>query len=211
MDEIAVNGQPRAGEIRILDDDREVLAFLLRAAGGLGRAVRGFDDPDQFLQVDGPPPACLLVDWQLRGRDGLEVIAQCQRQWPDAPVILITGHATIPVAVTAMRQGVVGVLEKPVLPAHLVREIQFALHQSQCRSAAEVERCRARRLIESLNEQELTVLKLVVGGTPNKNIAGQLRVAMRTAEKYRRSVFDKLGVDSAPEATRIWVLANQEP
>src|SRR5262245_2409658 len=211
MDEFAANGQPRAGEIRILDDDREVLAYLLRGVSGLGAAVPGYDDPDQFLHEAEPPPACLVVDWQLRGRDGLEVIAQCQRQWPAVPVILITGHATIPVAVTAMRQGVIGVLEKPVLPAHLVREIQFALQKSQSRSAAAVERGQARRQLESLTEHELTVLKMIVSGTPNKNIAGQLRVAMRTAEKYRRAVFDKLGVDSAAEATRIWVLANQEP
>jgi DNA-binding NarL/FixJ family response regulator len=64
--------------------------------------------------------------------------------------------------------------------------------------------------LAALNEQELTILKLLVSGMPNKNIASQLRVAMRTVEKYRRTLFDKLGVDSAAEATRVWVLANWE-
>ena len=198
-----------AGEIRVLDDEPDVLAYLLRVSRDLATSVRGFEDPDEFLTApaDGQP-ICLVVDWQLRGRDGLEVIARCQRQWPDAPVILISGHATVPVAVTAMRQGVCSVLEKPVRPADLVREIKAALSQSRSRSQACEQQRSARRLVESLNHPELTVLKLLAGGTPNKNIASQLKVAMRTVEKYRRSLFDKLGVDSAAEATQLWVLAN---
>jgi FixJ family two-component response regulator len=199
------------GEILILDDDPDVLAFLVRAAGDLGHAVRGFVDPDEFLQSPAlPPPACLVVDWQLRGRDGLEVIARSQRLWPAAPVIFISGHATVPVTVTAMRQGVTSVLEKPVRPADLVREIRLALEQSQTRSAAEAERLEARRKIETLNDSERSILKYVAKGTPNKNMSTQLHVATRTVEKYRRSLFDKLGVDSAAEATRLWVLANLE-
>jgi len=200
-----------AGEIRILDDEPDVLAYLLRVVRDQATSVRGFEDPDEFLSAPtDAQPACLVVDWQLRGRDGLEVIARCQQQWPDSPVILISGHATVPVAVTAMRQGVCGVLEKPVRPADLVREIQAALSQSRSRSQAHEQQRAARRFIAKLNPPELTVLKLLATGTPNKNIAGQLKVAMRTVEKYRRSMFDKLGVDSAAEATRIWVLANLE-
>lgn len=199
------------GEIRILDDDPEVLAYLLRVARELPGKVRGFQDPDEFLAMpSASPPVCLIVDWQLRGRDGLDVIAECRRQWPATPVILISGHATVPVAVTAMRQGVCGVLEKPVRPADLLREIRGALAQSRARRAADSERSAARRLIAGLSEHEITVLKLVVSGTPNKNIATKLQVAMRTVEKYRRTLFDKLGVDSAAEATRLWVLANVE-
>jgi FixJ family two-component response regulator len=201
---------PAVGEIRILDDDPEVLAYLLRVVREVSPAARGFEDPDAFLQtpVD-RPPICLIVDWQLRGRDGLEVIAQSRRLWPGVPVILISGHATVPVAVTAMRQGVTGVLEKPVRPGELLREIHAALSQSQARGAAEERRRQARERIASLNESEQAVLKLVVSGTPNKNMASQMRVAMRTIEKYRRSLFDKLGVDSAAEATQVWMLANQ--
>lgn len=212
MEESATARPPaERGEILILDDDPDVLAFLVRAAGDLGLPVRGFVDPDAFLQTAAlPPPACLVVDWQLRGRDGLEVIARSQRLWPAAPVIFISGHATVPVTVTAMRQGVTSVLEKPVRPADLVREIRLALDQSQTRSAAEAERLEARRKIEALNDSELSILKLVAKGTPNKNMSTQLRVATRTIEKYRRSLFDKLGVDSAAEATTLWVLANLE-
>jgi len=197
------------GEIRILDDEPDVLAYLLRVARDLATTVRGFEDPDEFLAAPADAhPVCIVVDWQLRGRDGLEVVARCQQQWPDSPVILISGHATVPVAVTAMRQGVCGVLEKPVRPADLVREIRSALVHWRSRSQASEQQRTARRLIEGLNPPELTVLKLLAGGAPNKNIASQLKVAMRTVEKYRRSLFDKLGVDSAAEATRVWVLAN---
>lgn len=197
------------GEILVLDDDPDVLAYLLRAAGEAGLPVRGFVEPAPFLdRTAGPSPACLIVDWQLRGHDGLDVIARAKQRWPAVPVILISGHATVPVTVTAMRRGVSSVLEKPVRPADLLREIRLALSQSQSRTEAEDRRLAARHKVEALNEAEQAVLKLIVSGTPNKNIANQLKVAMRTVEKYRRSLFDKLGVDSAAEASQLWVLAN---
>ena len=118
--------------------------------------------------------------------------------------------SSIPVAVTAMRQGVTGVLEKPVRPGELLREIHAALRQSQGLQAAAERRRQARDRIANLSESELEVLKLVVSGTPNKNMATQMKVAMRTIEKYRRSMFDKLSVDSAAEATQVWMLAHQD-
>jgi two-component system response regulator FixJ len=197
-----------AGDVRILDDDEAVLRYLTHVVQSLGYRVQPFQDPAAFLSnAAAQPPACVVVDWQLAGRDGLEVIAQCQQQWPGTPAILLSGHVTVPVTVAAMRQGVAGVLQKPVRPEELGREMAAAVARSQSRTSAAEERAKARRQVQELSELELSILKLLVEGTPNKNIATQTGLAIRTVEKYRRIVFDKLGVDSAAESTRIWVLA----
>ena len=109
-----------------------------------------------------------------------------------------------------MRQGAAGVLEKPIQAEDLKREVEAALDRARQRTTTAEERIQAKKAIETLNDLELSVLKLVVEGTPNKNIATQTKLAIRTVEKYRRIIFDKLGVDSAAEATRIWVLATLE-
>jgi two-component system response regulator DctR len=109
-----------------------------------------------------------------------------------------------------MRQGAAGVLEKPVRPEDLTREVAAVIERSRRRTTAEQEQAEARRLVADLSEQELKLMRLLVEGTPNKNIATQMNLAIRTVEKYRRIIFDKLGVDSAAEATRVWVLATLE-
>jgi len=197
-----------AVEIRILDDDKQVLGYLTQLIRSLGYEVRAFSDPLVFLSDTAEKvPGCLIVDWQLDGHDGLEVIAHARKQWPQTPAILVSGHVTVAVTVAAMRQGAAGVLEKPIQAEDLKREVQAALDRARQRTSAAEERVQAQRAIQTLNDLELSVLKLVVEGTPNKNIATQTKLAIRTVEKYRRIIFDKLGVDSAAEATRIWVLA----
>jgi two-component system, LuxR family, response regulator FixJ len=211
VDSASAARRERAREVRILDDDPQVLACLAHLVRSLHYEVRAFEDPAAFLSdAEEVSPACLIVDWQLPGHDGLDIIAQCQKQWPDAPAILVSGHVTVPATVAAMRQGVAGVLQKPIRAEELAREIGAALVRSRSRTTAAEERVLARRHVQELNELELSILKLLVEGTPNKNIATQTNLAIRTVEKYRRIVFDKLGVDSAAEATRIWVLATLE-
>ncbi len=200
--------QEVAGHVRILDDDEHVLRFLSQVVRMLGLPVEAFQDPEAFLGHSGQPPACVVVDWQLKEADGLQVVTRCQEQWPQTPVILISGKATVSVAVTAMRQGVMGVLEKPVHPADLRREIGLAIDLGRQRADAMRQQQDAQSRIAQLTELEMTVLRLLVEGTPNKNIATQMNLAMRTVEKYRRALFDKLGVDSAAEAARVWTLAN---
>jgi FixJ family two-component response regulator len=198
------------GEVRILDDSPEVLNYLMSVLASSSVACRGFQGIENFFTDGNSPPACVLVDWQLGAVDGLMVAARCREQWPGAAVILISGYATVPVAVTAMRQGVDGVLQKPISPADLLTEIHAAQERSKARLGLAKERIDARAKIQKLRKVELDILKLLAAGAPNKNIALKLSLSVRTIEKYRRLLFDKLGVDSAAEATRIQVLANLE-
>jgi two-component system response regulator FixJ len=198
-------------EVRIVDDDPQVLAYLARVIGSLNYRVRSFSEPAAMLDDDpGRTPACLIVDLQMPGADGLEVIGRARKQWPGTPAILVSGHVDVPLTVAAMRQGAAGVLEKPVRPDDLTREVAAVIERSRQRTTAEQDQAEARRLVAELTDQELKLMKLLVEGTPNKNIATQMGLAIRTVEKYRRIVFDKLGVDSAAEATRVWVLATLE-
>lgn len=198
------------GEVRILDDNAEVLNYLMSVLTSAGVPCHGFQNIEGFLNHGPLPPTCLLVDWRLGSDDGLKVAARCREQWPDAAVILISGYATVPVAVNAMRQGVDGVLQKPISPADLLTEIYAAQERSRERTAATEAQADARAKIQKLTKCEMEILKLLADGVPNKNIALKLSLAVRTIEKHRRLLFANLGVESAAEATRIFVLANLE-
>ena len=194
------------GEIRILDDDEHVLHCLSSILRSANLQVHGYQEPSEFLATS-DPPVCAVIDWQLNGADGIDVVARCRDQWPQTPVILISGQATVPVAVRAMREGAVGVLEKPVRPSELRQEIVAAIELGRQRAEAIRRRDEAKQRILELSAWERSILEYLVQGTPNKTIASRMNLAMRTIEKYRRSLFDKLGVDSAAEAARVWTLA----
>jgi FixJ family two-component response regulator len=205
------NSSQLSCEVRILEDDPQVLDYLRRVVEGWNYPCRPFSDPVLFLTTDPQSsPACVIIDWQLPGHDGLVVLEKARQQWPQTAAILVSGHVTVPVTVEAMRRGAVSVLAKPIRPDELKRELTLALKWSQTKGALAQAQADARQKLATLSPLELSVLKLLVEGTPNKNIATQTGLAIRTVEKYRRSVFDKLGVDSAAEATRVWVLATLE-
>jgi two-component system, LuxR family, response regulator DctR len=196
------------GGVRILDDNGEVLHYLSCVLASQNISCAPCRNVEELFSDCGSPPTCVLVDWHLGTDDGLEVAARCRDKWPQTAVILISGYATVPIAVSAMRQGLDGVLQKPIAPQELLAEISAAIVRSQARNANAEEQADARRRVQALKKQEVEILKLLASGTPNKNIAVRLSLAVRTVEKYRRSLFDNLGVDSAAEATRILVLAN---
>lgn len=193
--------------VRILDDDQQVLNFLTLAVQQSGITCRSYAEAAKFFEDAQDAPSCVLVDWRLGAEDGMAVAGRCQEVWPTTAILLISGHATVPLAVSAMRQGLDGVLQKPISPQELVKEVLSACERSQARRAEVQGQAEARALLNGLEPRELEILKLLSNGVPNKNIALQLSLAMRTIEKYRRSLFDSLGVDSAAEATRILVQA----
>jgi FixJ family two-component response regulator len=191
--------------VRVLDDDEQVLKCLSSILRSASLKVEGFRDPHAFFAAEAP--ACAVVDSELGGADALEVVASCRDRWPHTPVILISGQATVAIAVRAMRQGAVGVLEKPVRASELREEITAAIELGRQRAEALRQRDEAQHRIAELSAWERTILEYLVQGMPNKSIAARMNLAMRTIEKYRRSMFNKLGVDSAAEAARVWTLA----
>jgi two-component system response regulator DctR len=204
-------------QIFIIDDDagvREALAWLLRSRR---LSSQCFESADAFVaqwQPDWLPdqPSCMLLDVRMPGMSGLalfewlierDLLAVC-------PVIFLTGHADIPTAVDSVKRGAFDFCEKPFSDNALVDRIELALQ----RSAEVLEKVRARKTVQAhlddLTERERDVMRLVVEGLPNKLIADQLDISVRTVEVHRARVFDKMAVKSAVELANLLRGANKE-
>ena len=194
--------------VYLVDDQdvvRDALAWLLRSRRLLSE---GYASAEAFeTMLDGRPsewptsPGCLLLDVRMPGTSGLVLFERLiERRLLDVlPVLFLTGHGDVPTAVAAVKRGAFDFVEKPFADNALVDRIEQALAKStaaivQRREAAAV----ARRLAE-LTDRERDVMRLVVEGLPNKLIADQLSISVRTVEVHRARVFDKMEVRSAVE------------
>ena len=210
---MSLNLDPTLGlpVVYLVDDEdvvRDALAWLLRSRRLLSEGFGSADAFWQHLQAQrgGDPawpgaPACLVLDVRMPGTSGLELFERLvdAALLPVLPVIFLTGHGDVPTAVAAVKRGAFDFVEKPLSNNALVDRIEQALE----RSAAELTRRReqhvqARRLAE-LTERELEVMRLVTEGHPNKRIADELGISVRTVEVHRARVFEKMDVKSAVE------------
>ncbi len=194
--------------IAVIDDDegaRRSTAWLLE---GEGYRVLPFASGDDFLEH--PPaevPACLLLDLRMPGRNGLEVLRALSLDEDAPPVIVLTGHADLSMAITAMKLRASDVILKPFQPHHLLEAIEDASAQRAQAGPALAARQRARFLIDSLSERQRQILAGVVRGRPNKLIAWDLGLSIRTVETYRAQMLERLGVRSTAEAVRLAIAA----
>ena len=197
----------------IVDDDagvREALAWLLRSRRLPSQSFVNADAFAEFLGL-GPSawqptqPGCLLLDVRMPGMSGLALFEQLiERRLLDVlPVIFLTGHADVPTAVDAVKRGAFDFCEKPFSDNALVDRIEQAL----ARSAHTLQSLRAKQSLHlnlaDLTERERDVMHLVVEGLPNKLIADQLDISVRTVEVHRARVFDKMNVKSAVELANL--------
>jgi len=194
----------------IVDDDasvREALAWLLRSR----RLVsQDFDSAEAFLAMVESGfvperPCCLLLDVRMPGMSGLALFEQLvERGLHQAlPVIFLTGHADVPTAVATVKRGAFDFCEKPFSDNALVDRVEQALAQSAVIVQAQQARARLRQRLAELTERERAVMQLVIEGLPNKRIADQLDISVRTVEVHRARVFDKMEVKSAVELTNL--------
>jgi two-component system response regulator DctR len=206
----------------IVDDDasvREGMAWLLRTRRLLSES---FDSAEAFLAMlqdhgfhDGaawqPDPArlqqsgCILLDVRMPGMSGLALFEQLlakgmAQAWP---VIFLTGHADVPTAVDSVKRGAFDFCEKPFSDNALVDRVEQALALSQERLVARQTQQRLQSRLLELTERERDVMRLVVEGLPNKLIADQLDISVRTVEVHRARVFDKMEVKSAVELANL--------
>ncbi|MBI3531608.1 MAG: response regulator transcription factor [Burkholderiales bacterium] len=194
----------------IVDDDasvREALAWLLRSRRLPSQA---FDSADAFWQMveGGWEPAqacCLLLDVRMPGLSGLALFERLIERGlhQTMPVIFLTGHGDVPTAVDAVKRGAFDFCEKPFSDNALVDRIEQALVQSATFVQARREVAQLRQRLGELTERERDVMRLVVDGLPNKRIADQLEISVRTVEVHRARVFDKMEVKSAVELANL--------
>ncbi len=198
------------GLVFIVDDDahvREALAWLLRSRRLASEHFGSADSFEAYLAETPLPaqPHVLLLDVRMPGTSGLVLFDRlAERGLLDAmPVIFLTGHADVPTAVDAVRRGAFDFCEKPFSDNALVDRIEQALGAS----LRAIERRQARQLlhrrVEELTDRERDVMRLVVEGLPNKLIADQLAISVRTVEVHRARVFEKMDVRSAVELANL--------
>jgi two-component system, LuxR family, response regulator DctR len=196
--------------VYIVDDDhsvRDALAWLLRSRSLPSQA---YDSAEAFwakvAQTFQPVQAsCLLLDVRMPGTSGLALFDQIQTApWAAAmPVIFLTGHADVPTAVDAVKRGAYDFCEKPFSDNALVDRIEQALVVSKHAVQSVKAQRSLRQRHDELTDRERDVVRLVTEGLPNKLIADQLSISVRTVEVHRARVFDKMGVKSAVELTNI--------
>ena len=200
--------------VYIVDDDaevREALAWLLRSRRVLSESFASAEDFEaaMALQAERGLPqrhaACLLLDVRMPGMSGLALFDRMVERGDTAaiPVIFLTGHADVPTAVSSVKRGAFDFCEKPFSDNQLVDRIQAALASSAAHLRAERERGLLAQRQGELTEREREVMRLVVEGLPNKLIADQLSISVRTVEVHRARVFDKMQVRSAVELANL--------
>lgn len=201
---------PKDALVHIVDDDagvRDALSWLLRSRRLLSESFDSAEAFDARLQAGYAPKqaSCLLLDVRMPGMSGLElfdklVALDLHRA---LPVIFLTGHADVPTAVDAVKRGAFDFCEKPFSDNALVDRIEQALAQSASTLQAQQHQALLRTRLTELTERERKVMRLVVEGLPNKLIADQLDISVRTVEVHRARVFDKMEVKSAVELANL--------
>jgi two-component system CheB/CheR fusion protein len=194
--------------IFVIDDDstvREALRDLLEANG---RTVEVFESGEAFLDVYRPGrQGCLVVDAQMPGMDGLELLQRLRGEQHRLPAIMITGHGDVPMAVRAMKAGAVDFIEKPIGYRELLATVERALEQAGDTAKASAWRENAASSIAGLTARQRQVMDLVLAGHPSKNIAADLGVSQRTVENHRAAVMKKTGSRSIPALIRLALAA----
>lgn len=190
--------------IYVVDDDeaiRRSLSFLLRTSGF---AVELFEGGLPFLKAAGAlAPGCVLLDVRMPDMDGLEVQRELRARGVMLPVIIMTGHGDVDMAVAAMKAGASDFIEKPFEKAALLACIEAARAQSVAARGASAQAQEAQARLNILTDRERDVLNGLVEGLPNKTIAFDLGISPRTVEIHRANLMQKLEVRSLAEALRI--------
>ncbi len=190
--------------VHLVDDDeaiRRSASFLLKTSG---YRVRAHEHGAALLEeVRGLEPGCILLDIRMPHMDGLEVQKALREAGCLLPVVIMTGHGDVALAVEAMKAGAVDFIEKPFEKATLLTALELAKGRLQQSATASLKRAEAGDRLKILTGRERDVLSGLVRGLPNKTIAYDLGISPRTVEIHRANLMDKLGVRSLSEALRI--------
>lgn len=188
----------------VVDDDEAVRSSLHFLAQSVGYPVETFASAQDFLNAYDPQrPGCIILDIRMRGMSGLDLQQELIDRSVSLPVIIVTGHGDIPMAVRAMRAGAVDFLEKPYRDQVLLDRIQQAIEMDTGRRASESCRHEIRSRLERLTPRENEVLALVLDGHTNKEIANQLGISVRAVESHRARVMSRMEAESVAGLVRM--------
>ena len=191
-------------QVCIIDDDeaiRESLRLLLFSAGLSGYA---FESAEAYLEEGRSQEFdCLLLDIRMPGMDGLELFDRLSHEPKQCPVIFITGHGDIPLAVSAIKQGAYDFLTKPFQEGELLEKVLAAIEHKHSGQEQALELHALQQRVKLCTPRECDVMRLLVRGLPNKGIADSLGISPRTVEIHRAHVMEKMQADSLPALVRM--------
>jgi two-component system, LuxR family, response regulator FixJ len=190
--------------VHVIDDDeavRQSLEFLLRTAGVTART---YDSAAAFLNaLPTIETGCVITDVRMPGISGIELLRRLDELQVKLPVIVITGHGDVPLAVEAMKSGAIDFFEKPYEDELLLGSVRSALDRSQQNASRDSKQAEVEARLATLTNREREVLQGLVAGKPNKIIAFDLAISPRTVEIYRANVMTKMAAASLSELVRM--------
>ena len=200
---MTVMGDADQPTVFVVDDEPDVRAAVRLLLRSVGHAVETFDSADAFLEgCDPRRSGCLVLDVRLPGMSGLKAQQVLTRRGYTLPVIFISGHGDIPMAVRAVQAGAMDFLEKPFSDQALLDRVDEALEADRVRRAQLADRAEVAAGLASLTPREYEVLLKLLDGKVNKIIARELEVSARTVEIHRARVLQKMGVGNASQLVR---------
>ena len=194
--------------VYIVDDDASVRGALRALLGSVGLPAADFASAETFLEaVDEQSRGCLLLDVRMPGMSGLQLQQVLRERRVRVPVVMITAHGDVPMAVRAMKAGAIDFIEKPFNHQQLLERIQGCLEaDALARSEARHHRDAA-AVLDQLTPREREVLELLVNGKPSKIIAAALGISEKTVDVHRSNLMRKTSTRSVAELVRLWLLA----
>jgi FixJ family two-component response regulator len=195
------------GIVYVIDDDDAVRDSLSLLMGSVGLSVQSFASADEFVEKyrRRGAPECIILDVRMPGMSGLDLLRRLAEQPQSPPVIILTGHGDVPMAVESMRNGAVDFLQKPFRDQELLDRIHESLRQDAARQKARAALDEIEKRIATLTPREHEVLKRVVAGETNKAIAFDLELSERTVEIHRARVMEKTRAGSLPELVEMFL------
>jgi two-component system response regulator FixJ len=195
---------PDTNIIHVVDDDeamRDSMAFLLRAENF---SVQTYADATNFLNaLPQIKSGCVVTDVRMPGMSGIELLQRLRELKVSLPVIVISGHGDVPLAVEAMKTGALDFIEKPFSDEVFLRAVRMAVDAQAADTERQAQTATINRRLESLSKREREVLEGLVAGHPNKTIAYDLGISPRTVEIYRANVMEKMQAESLSDLVRM--------
>jgi len=205
-----MNSEPTP-TVFVVDDDQAMRSSLKWLIESIGMQVKTYGSADEFLSSYFPGRAgCLLLDVRMPGMSGLDLQAYLAQEDSRLPVIIITGHGDVAMAVKAMKSGAVDFIEKPFHDEELLTSIRNALEFDEKRRALQSRRAEIAVRLAELTPREHEVMAMVTEGRANKEIATVLGVSAKTVEAHRARVMDKMGASSLAELVRMALIASDD-
>ncbi len=190
-------------QVLVVDDDeamRDSLSCLLESEHLSCRLFASANDFLEFCAV--PRVGCILLDIRMPGMDGMELLENLKEQGIQMPVIIISGHGDVPLAVRAMKQGALDFIEKPFKAQVLLDRVQCALESIQENSASSLKQYDLRNMFDALTSRETEIMELVAAGSTSKLIGIKLGISTKTVDTHRASIMRKLDVRNIAELVK---------